>query len=154
MIRENYSLLWVDVSIFTPLLHISALPLLSCQFPTKSHHPAAASNSEPENWASGNITAPCYNCVTSVREKLKPPSHLVWLRDDGFEPVWWGAWKSWWVMFQSSSDSGAANRGSTGTQRGGNFWQHCHPMVTVLHYNNFFKSFLQSQIIFNFIYYK
>lgn len=39
----------VGCVVFAPLLRISALPLPPYRFPTKSHHPAAASNSEPEN---------------------------------------------------------------------------------------------------------
>lgn len=63
----------LSCAVFSPP-HSAALPLPPCQFPTKSCHSAAASNTEPEKSASRSITAPYYNphyiCKGEIKASL------------------------------------------------------------------------------------
>lgn len=78
--------------VLTPLLCISALPLpCSCfQFRMRKLKPA------------GTLQHPITTCITSVREKLKLPSHLAWLEGHGdLAYVMEGGYgKSGWLRLQ------------------------------------------------------
>lgn len=77
---------------FAPLLRISALPLLRCRFPTKSFlSPSSCSQfrtRELKEQPAGTLRHRIIACITSVREKLNPPSHLARLGGDWLWHVW------------------------------------------------------------------
>lgn len=109
---ESCSELWVELCSVSLLSSASLLFLyLPVDFPpslvTLQLLPIQNQRTEPAGTLRHRITA----CITSVREKLKPPSHLARLGGDGLWHVWgeeggeWGGtggvmWKSWWLRLQ------------------------------------------------------
>lgn len=148
--------------VFTPLLRISPAPLPPDWFPTKCCHSAAASNSEPEDGASRNITAPNYSlryiCKGEIKASLAsgPTGRrwpLAWERvgRGGFEKVdgsscsgppaqtvWLLVINTHWVALQRSSCAEFqlihwATQG--GEREQGDVWQHCHLVLNVDYHN-------------------